>query len=277
MTGDAATGGAVQRLRRRRVGAGRRRRAASRSSDEAARSPNQVLDCRRRLGPHRRSRPSGAAWSPSPSSRPSCSSGRRSSTSGQQLVNGVLAAGGVGLRRLARSSSRGDSIAYWARRRRASVLGVLLVIPIGGADMPVVIALLTPTRASRPRPRLRPRQQRADHRRLAGRRVRHHPHADHVQGDEPLAGQRALRQARRRTSGGRQRRRASTPARSRRPRPTRSRCCSTAPAGRRRAGLRHGRRAGPARGARPGQPARGAGHRSSSTRSTRWPAGCPDT
>ena len=36
----------------------------------------------------------------------------------------------------------GSGWAYWSDRHRASVLGVLLVVPIGGADMPVVIALL---------------------------------------------------------------------------------------------------------------------------------------
>ena len=46
------------------------------------------------------------------------------------------------------------------------------------------------------RGRLRHQQQHADRRRLAGRRQRHHPDQHHVQGDEPLARQRALQRVR---------------------------------------------------------------------------------
>ena len=71
-------------------------------------------------------------------------------------------------------------------------------------------------------------QHHADHRRRAGGRLGHHPHADHVQGHEPLAGQRAVR---RRGGGGHRApapaRTTSTPAASSRPRRTRSRWCSS--------------------------------------------------
>ena len=60
---------------------------------------------------------------------------------GQQVVNallGVLALGLAGWLVMTPDSA----IWYWALVAAASVLGVLLVTPIGGADMPVVIALL---------------------------------------------------------------------------------------------------------------------------------------
>ncbi|MCY4612662.1 MAG: NAD(P)(+) transhydrogenase (Re/Si-specific) subunit beta [Nitrospira sp.] len=61
--------------------------------------------------------------------------------SGQQVINAVLAI-------IALALSAGvlmdpsNIILYWALVAVASLLGVLLVIPIGGADMPVVVALL---------------------------------------------------------------------------------------------------------------------------------------
>ena len=61
------------------------------------------------------------------------------------------------------------------------------------------------------RSRLRDPQQPADHHRRPGRRQRHHPHQHHVQGDEPLAGQRAVQRLRR---GGRLNRRPA-PSRAR--------------------------------------------------------------
>ena len=61
--------------------------------------------------------------------------------SGQQVINAALAV-------IALALSAGvvmdptNILLYWALVTVASILGVLLVIPIGGADMPVVVALL---------------------------------------------------------------------------------------------------------------------------------------
>ena len=56
--------------------------------------------------------------------------------------------------------------AVGARRRRRSLFGVLFVLPIGGADMPVVISLLNAfTGLAVGRERLRAREQRADRQR----------------------------------------------------------------------------------------------------------------
>ena len=61
--------------------------------------------------------------------------------SGQQVINAVLAATALGLAVWVVIDPT-SGIAYWLLVGVASVLGVLLVIPIGGADMPVVVALL---------------------------------------------------------------------------------------------------------------------------------------
>jgi NAD(P) transhydrogenase subunit beta len=59
---------------------------------------------------------------------------------GQQVVNGGLtvAAIGVGIWTL----TTGEPVGYWVIGAISLVIGVLAVIPIGGADMPVVISLL---------------------------------------------------------------------------------------------------------------------------------------
>ena len=61
--------------------------------------------------------------------------------SGQQFINAILAATVLALSCWVVIDPASD-IAYWLVVAVASVLGVLLVIPVGGADMPVVVALL---------------------------------------------------------------------------------------------------------------------------------------
>ncbi len=59
---------------------------------------------------------------------------------GQKVVNGLLGVGLVGVGIWAAVS--GDISGYWILAGMALVIGILGVVPIGGADMPVVISLL---------------------------------------------------------------------------------------------------------------------------------------
>jgi NAD(P) transhydrogenase subunit beta len=59
---------------------------------------------------------------------------------GQQVVNGLLVAGLLGVAIWGGVS--GTAAGYWAAAGAAFAIGILAVIPIGGADMPVVISLL---------------------------------------------------------------------------------------------------------------------------------------
>ena len=61
--------------------------------------------------------------------------------SGQQVINSILALLVLGLSIGVVLSPDSFSL-YWVLVGVASVLGILLVLPIGGADMPVVVALL---------------------------------------------------------------------------------------------------------------------------------------
>ncbi len=67
-------------------------------------------------------------------------SGRPLSYPGQLAVNGLVAAAGVAAATWAIAT--GESVGYWYAGGAALLLGVLAVLPIGGADMPVVISLL---------------------------------------------------------------------------------------------------------------------------------------
>ncbi|MDW3214959.1 MAG: NAD(P)(+) transhydrogenase (Re/Si-specific) subunit beta [Ilumatobacteraceae bacterium] len=59
---------------------------------------------------------------------------------GQQVVNGLLVAGLLGVAIWGGVS--GAAAGYWAASGAALAIGALAVVPIGGADMPVVISLL---------------------------------------------------------------------------------------------------------------------------------------
>ncbi|MDH5562022.1 MAG: NAD(P)(+) transhydrogenase (Re/Si-specific) subunit beta [Nitrospirota bacterium] len=61
--------------------------------------------------------------------------------SGQQVINSLLAAAALALSCWVVIDPT-SMMAYWLLVGVASVLGILLVIPVGGADMPVVVALL---------------------------------------------------------------------------------------------------------------------------------------
>jgi len=61
---------------------------------------------------------------------------------GQKLLNLVLALGSLGLGYLVATQPQHAELWFWVMSFTATALGILLVISIGGADMPVVIALL---------------------------------------------------------------------------------------------------------------------------------------
>ena len=61
---------------------------------------------------------------------------------GQKLVNLLLAVGAIGLGWMLVTQPGHAQLWYWVMACAATGLGILLVISIGGADMPVVIALL---------------------------------------------------------------------------------------------------------------------------------------
>ncbi len=61
--------------------------------------------------------------------------------SGQQVLNAILALLALGLG-VSVVMDPTNILAYWSLVLVASILGILLTIPVGGADMPVVVALL---------------------------------------------------------------------------------------------------------------------------------------
>jgi hypothetical protein len=125
------------------------------------------------------------------------------------------------------------------------------------------------------RHRLQPEQRDADHRRQPGGLVGRDPELHHVQGHEPLVLQRDPGRLRRRGRRGRRcGRAAQRQERQRRRRRLRAGQCRD---GRDRARLRPGRGAGAACRQGAGRQADREGVSPSSTRSTRWPAGCRAT
>lgn len=59
---------------------------------------------------------------------------------GQHLVNALIGAGIVGA--LVSLATTGSFGAFWVLTALSLILGVLLILPIGGADMPVVVSML---------------------------------------------------------------------------------------------------------------------------------------
>jgi len=66
--------------------------------------------------------------------------GRPLTFAGQRLVNGLIVVGAIGVAIWA--GVTGEQVGYWVVAGLSLLLGVTAVIPIGGADMPVVISLL---------------------------------------------------------------------------------------------------------------------------------------
>ena len=81
------------------------------------------------------------------------------------------------------------------------LIGVLIVLPIGGADMPVVISLLNSYAGLASAATVCHRQQRADHRWRARRRLWFLPLDADEPGHEPLVHQRAVRRGGSREAG----------------------------------------------------------------------------
>jgi H+-translocating NAD(P) transhydrogenase subunit beta len=166
------------------------------------------------------------------------------------IVLGVIAAGTA---LVAGPEGPWGYVAFGAVVLIGLVLGVTSVIPIGGADMPVVISLLNSysgiAAATAGFIILNNVLIVAG---CARGRERDHPDEDHVQGDEPFAGECALQRLRLGRNDGRRggHRRGETDQRRGRLLRARSRALR-----RLRARLRHGRGPGAARGARAGRAA----------------------
>ena len=115
------------------------------------------------------------------------------SFNGQQIANAALV---VVSAYLAFEMTDGTGWEFWLLVPLALVLGIFLVTPIGGADMPVVIALLNSySGLAAAAAGFCNQQQCSYHRRFVGRCFRLDSHQHHVQGDESFAGQRVVRQA----------------------------------------------------------------------------------
>ena len=121
--------------------------------------------------------------------------GRPITYTGQQVVNALLFAVLLGSVSLAGSTEQGIWMVLLLLG--ALLFGVLLVLPIGGADMPVVISLLNAFTGLAAASAGFVLENTAliigGH---ARRRLGHAPHRPHGPGDEPLDRQRPLRRVR---------------------------------------------------------------------------------
>ena len=121
--------------------------------------------------------------------------GRPITYPGQQVINALVGAA-IGVMVIL-ALVTGSIIYVWIILVLALVLGVIFVLPIGGADVPVLISLLELVH----RPRrgglgLRARQRPADRRRHARRRLGHHLDPAHEQRHGPFAAEHPLQRVR---------------------------------------------------------------------------------
>ena len=173
---DAADGGAVQRRRRRRGGA--RRDLASSTDSPAAISTADVHRLDRALGADRLDLLRGLARRLREAAGARSAAGRSPSRASRSSTPRVprRAAVVLGVSIARRQTSSGLISA--AHRCSRSLFGVLFVLPIGGADMPVVISLLNAfTGLAAAATGFVLDEQRADRRRHARRRLGHDPDA----------------------------------------------------------------------------------------------------
>ena len=133
--------------------------------------------------------------------------GRPITYPGQQVVN-ALVAGGALAAGIAIAAGAEEQWLMWVLLACASLFGVLFVLPIGGADMPVVISLLNAfTGLAAAATGFELENNVLIVARHARRRVRNAAHADDEPRDEPLDRERPLRRLR----PGRRRRRLRRP------------------------------------------------------------------
>ena len=135
---DAADGGAVQRRRRRRGGDHRVGRVPPPLRRRLHAEGRRSRRCSRRSSGRSRS---GARTSRSASSRRS-SRAARSSFPGQAIINGALFVIAVASAIILASGTHSQALFILGILVTAALLGNMVVLPIGGADMPVVISLL---------------------------------------------------------------------------------------------------------------------------------------
>ena len=199
--------------------------------------------------------------------------GRPVTYPGQQAINAVVAVAIVGL---VVGTLVTDSIPLLAVTAVLSlVLGVIFTLPIGGADVPVLISLLNSFTGLA----VAASGFTLDNNLLiiAGTlvgRLGHPAHPDDEQGHGPLAGQHPLQRLRLGHHGHRGGRIGPDPAGAGGHARGHRRAAGLRPQGGHHPRLRAGRGPGPAHGPRAGRPADGSGGWRCSTPSTRWPAGC---